>query len=92
MERGFSEWEGKLYSGKKTYYVESGHKNWVKEKKVKVEEGTNRLLEELERFDLMEGEEGLSREDGERREIVRIDLANMLSMEEISWRQKTMEK
>lgn len=64
----------------------------MKEKKVKVEEGTDRLLEELEGFDLMEGEEGLSREDGERREMVRIDLANMLSMEEISWRQKTMEK
>lgn len=67
-------------------------KNWVKQERVKGEEGINELMEELGELDRLDREGGRCREDGEKREMLRVDLANKLCMEEIFWRQKAREK
>lgn len=59
MERVRREMEvrGKASYGvaKKLIMLKATIKNWANEKKEKEEEGTNKLLEELERLDNMEG-------------------------------------
>lgn len=67
-------------------------KKSMKEEEVKEEECTNNLLKEIGEVDIKEGEDGISREERERREVLRMELANRLHMEEISWRQNPKEK
>lgn len=73
---------------KKLISFKAAFKDWVRKEKVKVEEGTNMLLEELEALDLEEGEGVLSREKGERREMIRVEVVNRIRMKERSLRQK----
>lgn len=75
-ENGFV--KASFWMAKKLIALKAAIKEWVQEERVRVEEGINWLLEELESLDLEEGEGRFSREKGERRVMVRAELANRL--------------
>lgn len=52
----------------------------------------NDLMTELDDFDLLEGEGGLTIDDTEKRNNIRLELAHKLNLEAISWKQKVREK
>lgn len=59
---------------------------------MKEEACINNLLREIEALDKKEGDGVLSPDEVARRKSFRMDAANRLHMEEISWRQKVREK
>lgn len=84
--------KGSFRVAKKLILLKMAIKNWVREERLKVKEGTNRLMDELEGLDCLEGDVGLSMEEGEMREVVGLELVNRMCMKEIFWRQKAKER
>lgn len=67
-------------------------RKWTTEEKEKENEAIENVLKNIEDLDTREGEEGLSMDEAERREALKVDLARNLNLEEISWRWKSREK